>query len=153
MFGTEHSEGIRAYTESTSDLRTVITKSEDLEGLTFDWIHRKIYYASHDRIYASNESGPGYQTVFETAECESTLIKWLHLLLRYLILNCGVAMLADGFIRGLAFDWITMNLYGVSWNGHVFVCQAPGENGELNCRNLLTGQGTLNGIAVDPNNG
>ena len=73
--------------------------------------------------------------------------------LRYLVLNCVVGMIADEFMRGLAFDWITTNLYGVSWNGHVFVCQASGENGELNCTNLLSGQGKLNGIALDPNNG
>ena len=49
-------------------------------------------------------------------------------------------------------DWITGNLYGVSENGHVFVCETF-ESGMLSCENLVTGQGNVQGIALDPNNG
>lgn len=72
-----------------------------------------------------------------------------------LSLNFVVGMIADGQIRGLAFDWITTNLYGVGWNGQVFVCIPSSSStiGWLTCADLLTGQGNLNGIALDPNNG
>ena len=71
----DHGEGIGVYTESTLNVSTLISNSEDLEGLTFDWIHSKIYYASHKRIYVSKEDGTGVQTVFMSSKCESILTK------------------------------------------------------------------------------
>ena len=59
---------------------------------------------------------------------------------------------ADGDVEGLAFDYITRNVYGVSWEGYIFACKVL-PNGKLKCANLLTRQGNLHGIALDPNNG
>ena len=61
-------------------------------------------------------------------------------------------MFADRDIEGLAVDWVTGNLYGVS-SGLVFVCNAPAGSESLNCKNLLSGQVYQNGIALDPNRG
>ena len=61
-------------------------------------------------------------------------------------------MIADGAMRGLAVDWITSNLYGVTSDGYVFVCIGS-SNLQLKCITLLAGQGQLNGIALDPNSG
>ena len=72
-YGTGAGEGIRSYSESTSDVQTLISSFEDLRGLTFDWISSKIYYARTNRIYGSNENGSSVQTVFESTQCQSTL--------------------------------------------------------------------------------
>ena len=54
-------------------------------------------------------------------------------------------------------DWITGNLYGVAYTGHVIVCElrAAEKAGSpsLNCQTLLSDQGNLWGIAVNPNAG
>ena len=77
-YGTARGLGIVAYSvstsgEITSPARTLIPSSEDLEGLTFDWINSKIYYATTNRIYAANADGTGVQTVFVSTQCEPTL--------------------------------------------------------------------------------
>ena len=56
---------------------------------------------------------------------------------------------ADGVIRGLAHDWITGNLYGVSQNGIVFVCNTT-RNEQIDCEVLLSGLGDLYAIALNP---
>ena len=60
---------------------------------------------------------------------------------------------ADKLISGLAFDWITGNLYGVSWAGIVFACEARVKGLMTKCADLDKSNGTLNGISVDPNDG
>ena len=49
----------------------------------------------------------------------------------------------------MAHDWITGNLYGVSRNGIVFVCNTSSSE-LLDCEVLLSGQGDLIGIALNP---
>ena len=58
-------------------------------------------------------------------------------------------MISDGTIYGLAFDWITSNLYGVSSNGIVFACNTTA-GPMIECIALLSGQGNLYGIVVNP---
>ena len=58
----------------------------------------------------------------------------------------------DELISGLDFDWITGNLYGVSWAGVVFVCRARVQ-GFMKCTELLKDQGKLRGISLGPNEG
>ena len=53
---------------------------------------------------------------------------------------------------GLDFDWITHNLYVVSEGGYVFACKST-KRGSMNCYIIVTGQGRIYGIAVDPNHG
>ena len=58
-------------------------------------------------------------------------------------------MVADGDLRGLAFDWITGNVYAVAEDGDILACDGnPGRN--FSCATVLSGQGTLTGIALDP---
>ena len=59
---------------------------------------------------------------------------------------------SDELISGLALDWITGNLYGVSTRGIVFACKAR-VRGLMKCMVVLEGQKTLRGIALDPKNG
>ena len=49
-------------------------------------------------------------------------------------------------------DWITGNVYGGGSGGILFVCK-PVTGGQMKCETLLTGQGQINGIALDPNSG
>ena len=62
--------------------------------------------------------------------------------------NC----ISDGVLRGVAFDWVTGNLYLVSSDGFVLVC-----NGSLdrafNCATVINGQGDLIGIVLNPGEG
>ena len=50
-------------------------------------------------------------------------------------------------------DSVTGNLYGVVYNGYVFVCSTLASSDLLDCETLLQGQGSLYGIFVDPNSG
>ena len=81
LFATDGAEGIRAYSELTlTRVRTLICNSnpgedgELVEGLTFDWINGRIYWASGGGIYTANERGTDLKQVFNSTECESTLI-------------------------------------------------------------------------------
>ena len=55
-------------------------------------------------------------------------------------------------MTGIAFDWITANLYGVSEDGYVFACKSS-PRVSLSCVTILSRPGRLYGIAVDPNQG
>ena len=55
-------------------------------------------------------------------------------------------------MRGLALDWISGKLYGVGRAGFVFVCPTT-TTGNISCTTVLSGQGALKGIALDPNSG
>ena len=57
-------------------------------------------------------------------------------------------MCTDGNIPGIAVDDVVGNLYGVSWDGFVVVCNTTSPQ-LLNCWNILSGQGNLYAIAVD----
>ena len=62
------------------------------------------------------------------------------------------SLIADGNIYGLAVDWITGNVYGGGSGGDLFVCR-PVKTGEMACETLLSDQGQINGIVLDPNSG
>ena len=59
---------------------------------------------------------------------------------------------ADTDMFGLALDWISGKLYGVGRTGSVFVCPTS-TIGNITCTTVLSDQGVLSGIAVDPNSG
>ena len=61
-------------------------------------------------------------------------------------------IILDGAMTGIAFDWITANLYGVSEDGYVFACKSS-PRVSLSCVTILSRPGRLYGIAVDPNQG
>ena len=63
-----------------------------------------------------------------------------------------MCIIIDGTIYGLAFDWVTKNLYGVSSNGIAFACNTTAGT-MLHCVMLISGQGALYGIAVNPYEG
>lgn len=60
-------------------------------------------------------------------------------------------MLADGGFQGLAFDWITGNLYIGTRRGtrHIIVCDTSATR-SFTCFPLLEGQKDVDGIALDP---
>ena len=55
---------------------------------------------------------------------------------------------ADGYANGLAFDWITGNIYAGTQDGNILACDGALDR-DLRCVTLLTGQGYVNGIALD----
>ena len=60
-------------------------------------------------------------------------------------------MFADGVIFSPSFDWIDNTLYGVSFAGIVFGCEAK-TKGPVNCHPVLKeGNVPFDGIAMDPN--
>ena len=59
-------------------------------------------------------------------------------------------VLSDELIYELAFDWITGNVYGVTLNGVVFVCDPTRTTASSSCVGVLTGQVKLEGVAVNP---
>ena len=69
LFGTD-GEGIRSYSELTSDVRTLISSGEDLEGLTFDWINSMLYFAKTNRIYVANEDGTDVKVASNSTQRE-----------------------------------------------------------------------------------
>ena len=56
-------------------------------------------------------------------------------------------------IKGIALDWITGNLYGVFDFRRVFVCKLTYGASSLTCKALVSAEGQLDGIAVDPIDG
>ena len=58
----------------------------------------------------------------------------------------------DDQFRGLAFDWVTGNVYIATWGGFVLACDGTLER-NLKCVTILSGQGKLVGIALDPGQG
>ena len=56
---------------------------------------------------------------------------------------------ADGGLRGLAFDWITGNMYVGTYDGHILACDTV-RTSTLICATMLSNQGTVNGIALHP---
>ena len=57
----------------------LIRGAEDPEGLTFNWVNGKFYYAETNRIYSADEDGDYVQKVFESKLCGLTLLsEWLH---------------------------------------------------------------------------
>lgn len=66
----------------------------------------------------------------------------------------GFAIAPDGGLMGLAYDWIAENLYVVTDNGYIVVCNDGARTTKaFRCRTLLSGQRDLRGITVDPNEG
>ena len=61
-------------------------------------------------------------------------------------------MIVDGDINGLAFDWITGNVYAVTLGGYILACDWNTTRSFL-CVSVATGLGELIGIALDPVDG
>lgn len=62
---------------------------------------------------------------------------------------CFHFIFADGNLYGLALDWVTGNIYIASWGGFVLACDGR-PTAPFTCATVLTGQGHLSGIALDP---
>ena len=54
---------------------------------------------------------------------------------------------------GVGFDWITENLYVATVSGYIRACNTTKATGGLICATVLSGQGTVMGIALDPLHG
>ena len=53
-------------------------------------------------------------------------------------------------MMGVAFDWITGNLYGIARRGHLFVCKEAEATGSLRCMSLVIGKGIFQEIVLNP---
>ena len=58
-------------------------------------------------------------------------------------------MHTDGNIESLAFDWITGNIYAVTFGGYILACDAATDR-NFSCATVLSGQGSLRGITLNP---
>ena len=58
----------------------------------------------------------------------------------------------DGSLNALAFDWITDNIYVASGRGTILACDVRKKR-TLSCARVMTGQGDIRDIALDPING
>ena len=56
---------------------------------------------------------------------------------------------ADDWLWGLGYDWVTRNIYVVSGGGFILACNGE-VGGRFSCATVLSGQGHLHGIAVNP---
>ena len=58
----------------------------------------------------------------------------------------------NGCLRGKGFDWITGYVYMVFSGGYLLACEGR-HSREFACATILTGQGDLRGIALNPTQG
>ena len=59
---------------------------------------------------------------------------------------------ADGTMYTLKFDWIGGNLYVGTASGYILACYAGTERA-FSCYPVLSNQGDIKGLALDPNQG
>ena len=57
--------------------------------------------------------------------------------------------IADGQIAGLAFDWITGTIYVGTVDGYILACD-PTRTANLTCATVLSNQGWVYGISLNP---
>lgn len=58
-------------------------------------------------------------------------------------------MLPDGCLNGLAFDWVSGNVYIASSGGFILACSGRPAN-SFTCATVLFEEGDIQGIALDP---
>ena len=142
------------------DLKTTaeVVRNSDLNGITHDFRTRRLYWCSNSTIFRAQLKNGSYaghvQTLYSitTSMCNESSILNTRLDDFEVSGACTSSLFAVGPIYGLAFDWITNNLYGVSQGGHIFACTET-SNGTFDCYTLRDDQGKVNGIAVHPNEG
>ena len=130
--------------------------------MAWDAIGQQVYFSSWTspgRIYRANADGSEVVTVLNSSTCKLCS----HFLLLYTVYSTKVSLtalklnllilylLTDVRIQGVALDFITTNLYGVTSSGYVFVCNTTSSE-LLNCRTLLSGHYPY-GITLDSNGG
>ena len=62
--------GIKAYSEETNQVDTLIDSPENLSGVAWDPIDKKLYFCQVKAIYRANYDGSNVQTVFQTNKCK-----------------------------------------------------------------------------------
>ena len=64
----------------------------------------------------------------------------------------SLKFIADGKKYALDFDWLTRNLYMGTHNGDIVACgtQLESSSSATNCAAVVTGQGHVLGIALNP---
>ena len=142
---------VYSYSWATSAVKTVATLSvAELQGVAYDSVRNLLYVSAPTSIYQLQKDGKQLKAVFSSNLCNLTLVVCFETIY-WGVLTVETVFL-DGQIRGLSFDWITGNLYGVTAGGHIIVCKAK-TDGMLVCATALSGQGVLNGITVNPIDG
>ena len=58
----------------------------------------------------------------------------------------------DSNFNGLAFDWISGNIYVATYDGKILAC-GDGAKRTFSCFTILDGQSNAEGIALDPTKG
>ena len=138
---------------ATSQVSTVVDSTEGFFGIAHDSTRKLIYWSGRDKIYRANENGSGSEIVFDAAKCKSifgSMSRTLNTLLT--TYKCHVFKPADSFCYAVDFDWITNSLYIATGGGHILACNA-GHRKTLRCSEVLTGQGIIEGISLNPPDG
>ena len=64
--------GLKAYSMETLQTSTIVNSSEELYGVAYDSVARKVYFSSNTKIYRANMDGTNQETVLSTTQCKST---------------------------------------------------------------------------------
>ena len=62
------------------------------------------------------------------------------------------ALFSDSGMQGLTWDWITGNLYVVTSGGNIIACSTTLARSFI-CATVVTGQGDVEGLALNPTQG
>ena len=62
--------GIKAYSDVTQRVTTVVNSTENLIGVAWDPVHRQLYYSGPYVIYRTGIDGAHVQTVLNTTDCK-----------------------------------------------------------------------------------
>ena len=157
LYFIEVQKGVMAYSLILKTTVQVV-KNSDLNGITYNFRTQRLYWCSNSTIFRAQLKNGSYvadvQTLYTitTSICNESSVLVTGLDDLEIIGACTSSLFAVGPIYGLAFDWITNNLYGVSQGGHIFACKET-SNGTFDCYTLRDDQGNVNGIAINPNEG
>ena len=151
-FGTMGS-GIKALSTKTSQVTTIAMADsiESFYAVAYDKKREKLYWTSNYKMYQSRADGTDAKTLVVTTRRK--LVPQLPVLHCCQSYNCKLDLeFTDGWFWGLGIDWIAGRAYLATGNGSVIACNVLRAQ-DNKCANVLRVQGSLYGIALDPEKG
>ena len=149
IFFPKFMDGIWRFSVKTSQLTRMWNSDEYIVGIAFDAARNITYWTSGYTIYRATINQTETETLLNSTadrKCKWHCLGAIHWICGH---PKGFGIIADGSFNGLAYDWIADNLY-VATHRFVLSCNY---DATFRCVTLVSGQGLLNGIALDPNEG
>ena len=157
IYFTTAGDGVKSFAPKPPVVSTVTGNSHSLYGIAYDTAGNRLYWTSSFKIYRSEVGGTDVETLLNTQECK----------LLYHTIMCvyppnnngcslweshtGLWVFTDDEFRGLAYDWITSNIYAVTRGGFILACSDSRRSARtFGCGTVLSSQGDLRGIALNP---